>query len=516
MARALLAAGAGKGTRISRLGSRQRAIAHRVLRRLAHRCAGHSDQHADDAERAGPHRADQRRPDPDRGAPLPFAVTTDGRSRLRCRDSSRPKPHALRLPEAPYLRSVWLDDVDGVAVGPVGRGSLGDGRRRRRAGRRSARSGRGGGGAPATTRSSSTPRVAPRLRRRWCTASGPWHASRRSWPPTSTCRAPTAPCPCCRPSGWAASRRRCRCLAPEALWCTRPARTSTSSSTSSSGTGHQHRRLAHARQARVGGQDARHRPRSPSRSPPGRPGTRTANRSRRICRAACSGCRRASRRTAPSRSTTRLPESKAGAAGRAVNGIERRVVDPETGAAVAAGEVGELQLRGGALMTGFYKVHRNAVFTPDGFYPTNDLVRIDADGYAFFVGPHQRHDQDQLRQRVASRGRGGAERTTGGGAGRRRRTAGSRARRDASPRRSFPPRAVARRRTICRSHCERRCPASRSRARSCSSPHDDIPRTPTGKVRVLELTDMIAGHLDPKLKPIGAATRRPTPTRSLA
>jgi len=82
----------------------------------------------------------------------------------------------------------------------------------------------------------------------------------------------------------------------------------------------------------------------------------------------------------------RMPEDKAGASGRAVNGIERRAVDPETGAEVPAGEIGELQLRGGALMTGLYKVDRREVFTPDGFYPTNDLVRIDADGYAFFVG----------------------------------------------------------------------------------------------------------------------------------
>jgi len=81
----------------------------------------------------------------------------------------------------------------------------------------------------------------------------------------------------------------------------------------------------------------------------------------------------------------RMPDDKAGASGRAVNGIERRVVDPETGREVAPGEVGELHLRGGALMTGFYKVDRRAVFTADGFYPTNDLVRIDADGYLFFV-----------------------------------------------------------------------------------------------------------------------------------
>src|SRR5690606_9947421 len=40
----------------------------------------------------------------------------------------------------------------------------------------------------------------------------------------------------------------------------------------------------------------------------------------------------------------RLPEGKAGASGRAVNCIERRVVDPDTGVEVAPGEVGELQL----------------------------------------------------------------------------------------------------------------------------------------------------------------------------
>jgi acyl-CoA synthetase (AMP-forming)/AMP-acid ligase II len=81
----------------------------------------------------------------------------------------------------------------------------------------------------------------------------------------------------------------------------------------------------------------------------------------------------------------RLPQAKAGACGRAVGGYERRVVNPDTGEIVPAGEVGELQLRSGGLMSGFYKVTRAKVFTPDGFYPTGDLVRIDADGYAFFV-----------------------------------------------------------------------------------------------------------------------------------
>jgi acyl-CoA synthetase (AMP-forming)/AMP-acid ligase II len=82
----------------------------------------------------------------------------------------------------------------------------------------------------------------------------------------------------------------------------------------------------------------------------------------------------------------RMPEGKEGASGRPINGIERRVVDPDTGDEVAPGEVGELHLRGGGLMTGLYKVPREQVFTPDGFYPTKDLVRIDADGYLWFVG----------------------------------------------------------------------------------------------------------------------------------
>lgn len=80
-----------------------------------------------------------------------------------------------------------------------------------------------------------------------------------------------------------------------------------------------------------------------------------------------------------------LPDSKAGASGRSVNGYERRVVNPETGEEVATGEVGELQLRGGGLMSGFYKVPRQQVFTPDGFYPTGDLVKIDEDGYLYFI-----------------------------------------------------------------------------------------------------------------------------------
>lgn len=81
-----------------------------------------------------------------------------------------------------------------------------------------------------------------------------------------------------------------------------------------------------------------------------------------------------------------LPSDKTGSFGRALNGYERRVIDPATSIEVAPGEVGELQIRGPALMAGLYKVDRSKVFTPDGFYPTRDLVSIDAEGYLFPAG----------------------------------------------------------------------------------------------------------------------------------
>lgn len=97
----------------------------------------------------------------------------------------------------------------------------------------------------------------------------------------------------------------------------------------------------------------------------------------------------------------RLPDTKAGASGRSINGYERRIVDPETGEGVAPGQVGELQLRGGALMSGFYKLGRDRVFTPDGFYPTSDLVRVDEDGYLYFVA--RRGDMIKTRAANVSR-----------------------------------------------------------------------------------------------------------------
>lgn len=97
----------------------------------------------------------------------------------------------------------------------------------------------------------------------------------------------------------------------------------------------------------------------------------------------------------------RMPEDKPHACGRPVGGYERRVVDPETGVEVPVGEMGELQLRGGALMSGMYKRLRSEVFTPDGFYPTGDLVRIDADDCLYFIA--RRGDMIKTRAANVSR-----------------------------------------------------------------------------------------------------------------
>ena len=98
---------------------------------------------------------------------------------------------------------------------------------------------------------------------------------------------------------------------------------------------------------------------------------------------------------------TRLPEDKAGSSGRGVDSYERRIVNPETGEEVPLGQVGELQVRGGGLMSGFYKKSRDEVFTRDGFYPTGDLTRLDADGYIYFVG--RRGDMIKTRAANVSR-----------------------------------------------------------------------------------------------------------------
>lgn len=80
------------------------------------------------------------------------------------------------------------------------------------------------------------------------------------------------------------------------------------------------------------------------------------------------------------------PEHRRGSFGRPVPGLDARVVDPETLADVASGAMGELWFRGPALMEGYDGRERFEVFTADGWFRTGDLFTVDADGYFFFHG----------------------------------------------------------------------------------------------------------------------------------
>ena len=81
-----------------------------------------------------------------------------------------------------------------------------------------------------------------------------------------------------------------------------------------------------------------------------------------------------------------LPPDKFGSCGRLFEGVEVRIVDPDSGQVVAAGDQGEIWLRGDHLLRAICGRLRSSVFTRDGSYPTGDLGRLDADGYLWYCG----------------------------------------------------------------------------------------------------------------------------------
>ena len=76
------------------------------------------------------------------------------------------------------------------------------------------------------------------------------------------------------------------------------------------------------------------------------------------------------RRRAPSRARVGFP----------LPGVEVRVADPETGAALAPGEVGVIEVRGPNVFTGYWRMPEKTAeeFRADGFFVTGDLGDIDA------------------------------------------------------------------------------------------------------------------------------------------
>jgi acyl-CoA synthetase (AMP-forming)/AMP-acid ligase II len=80
------------------------------------------------------------------------------------------------------------------------------------------------------------------------------------------------------------------------------------------------------------------------------------------------------------------PEVRRGSYGKPAPGFEIRIVDEDTGAAVAPGALGELHIRGPHLMQRYHRRSREECFDPDGWFHTGDLVCADLDGFVYFVG----------------------------------------------------------------------------------------------------------------------------------
>ncbi|HEY0403998.1 MAG TPA: long-chain fatty acid--CoA ligase [Blastococcus sp.] len=78
-------------------------------------------------------------------------------------------------------------------------------------------------------------------------------------------------------------------------------------------------------------------------------------------------------------------ERKPGSIGTPIRGVEMRLVDDD-GTDVAAGEVGEIAIRGENVMKGYWqRPEDTAKAIPDGWFRTGDLARQDEDGYFFIV-----------------------------------------------------------------------------------------------------------------------------------
>ncbi|WP_162909258.1 alpha/beta fold hydrolase [Aggregatilinea lenta] len=84
---------------------------------------------------------------------------------------------------------------------------------------------------------------------------------------------------------------------------------------------------------------------------------------------------------------------KAGSVGVPISNTRARIVDPATGAALPAGEVGELAVQGPQVMMGYWKADEptpaQTTLEADGWLRTGDVGVMDVDGYFQVVGRKQ-------------------------------------------------------------------------------------------------------------------------------
>jgi len=81
-------------------------------------------------------------------------------------------------------------------------------------------------------------------------------------------------------------------------------------------------------------------------------------------------------------------ERRAGTVGFPLPGVALRITDPDSGTALAQGEVGMIEVKGPNVFSGYWRMPEKtkAEFRDDGFFITGDLGLIDADGYVHIVG----------------------------------------------------------------------------------------------------------------------------------
>jgi malonyl-CoA/methylmalonyl-CoA synthetase len=80
-------------------------------------------------------------------------------------------------------------------------------------------------------------------------------------------------------------------------------------------------------------------------------------------------------------------ERRPGTVGPALDGVEVRVADPDTGDVLGAGRPGEVEVRGPNVFAGYRgRPNTPAEFRADGFFRTGDLGVLDDDGYLTLVG----------------------------------------------------------------------------------------------------------------------------------
>jgi acyl-CoA synthetase (AMP-forming)/AMP-acid ligase II len=82
------------------------------------------------------------------------------------------------------------------------------------------------------------------------------------------------------------------------------------------------------------------------------------------------------------------PDDKSATVGRLLPHLEGRIVDPERGVVLPIGEIGELQVRGPGVMTGYFDEPEQtaAAIEPGGWLHTGDLMTMDERGYLRVAG----------------------------------------------------------------------------------------------------------------------------------